>query len=337
MYIIYNIKTIDAAESKSEKDNITAHVSEPSASISKMSKFVDINANMDIALGTGSDSTDDNQNPLSDNDSGEPQTVVTSYYSPTSTRRLEKELMEMSPNSVERSEMEFKIGVDRKLVSASSESDIRSGPQTPSFAPNLVKSDLFVNIVSGDDIKIEKSEYFSPGRIEKELTPDDLTLTVGSCHSTPSHIGSNSLSRSELHLQLSGQKTAPAEDLTQCFDIELSGEDNKQIAEDVEVTVNVDLLDSAVTESPSQDVCADITIENIEPTTADTQNCQVNLSPAGTPGSSGSMLDVELLSIPDEGEASSVSSGGIEYSRTQTTETEEMIETSVSNSRLTCY
>ncbi|XP_067932421.1 serine-rich adhesin for platelets-like isoform X2 [Watersipora subatra] len=98
-------------------------------------------------------------------------------------------------HSIERSEMNFQIGVD-KVVSSSPES---GSPRHISHSP-LSKSQLSVNSLSDTQSigSIERSEYYSPPKLERELLPE----VSGSLPQS-----FKSLQRSEVNFQLSGQKS----------------------------------------------------------------------------------------------------------------------------------
>ena len=293
-----------------------------------------------------------------------------------------QELLEhsTSPRSLERSEMRFQIGIDKRVSS-------ESGSSTPSQTSDspILKSDLFVDIrgSSGSSSPVERSEYYAPPKLERELTPEPSSQEVSS-----HRVGSpDSLHRSEMHFKINSQKesngvsVSAADILTQAeitVDVDepkltddivektdASVYDSQQKAEDAGLPI-----DGEVGADTSLNSLAQAAQQSIESLTNDSSLTgkvtagslsfpdgskpdgaveppeisvtETAVSPDNESSASGDQAlaatdtktttdGIEPDSIVIGDESSSISSEGMEYSRKQMTETEEVIETSVSS------
>lgn len=216
-------------------------------------------------------------------------TANTKYYS---SLQVNKELSPQSPNSSEKSEMKFLLGVDKRVSSCvGAKANICEGDST-----SLQRADVTLNIVQEPNSeKLERVEYYSPPKLEKELTPLNSLASV--IEISPNELKSPSLERSELHMRIKGGSVGT------------SGSE-----------ASVDLRLSNVSCSSLEPLPA----EEIVPVFSQSSEAAVTHDTVDS-------ISLELPPPGDTQETASVSSGGLEVSRTQLTETEEMIETSVSN------
>lgn len=208
---------------------------------------------------------------------------------------------------------------ENRNLSSQSDIDLDSScveKATPELDDSNEVAQLYIEIDPSNII--ERSEYHAPYLLERELTPD--SIADASYDSADSQ--SSKKERSELNFRIGGKRNKKPSDLDQT-DTSMQGrsqsdaeDSNERDAPSATGTYTVHSGSPRET-TPSIEVSSDNTTHQLE----------INDESFDTFDAAG--LEVSQPHMA-ESERSSISSGSIEYSRTQVTEAEELVETSVS-------